>query len=222
MGHGAVGGIGQRHGQLDAVVPGFQGGDGGHGGSSDASRLPGVRRAVHGCHAALLALRTGVALHNGLFCDTMTSLTKQDRRMAPIDWQPDRTPTRAVAQPSLATAIGRGVLGRCPVCGGSQLFNGFLRVVKHCGQCDAPLGRARADDAPPYFTILVTGHIVVPLMMYVDRLREPSILTMAAIFLPLTLLLALGLLRPIKGGTVGLMVNLNMLQTDPTETPTGA
>ena len=28
---------------------------------------------------------------------------------------------------------------------------------------------ARADDAPPYFTILITGHIVVPLMFVVDR-----------------------------------------------------
>ncbi len=37
---------------------------------------------------------------------------------------------------------------------------------------------------------------------------------MAAIFLPLTLVLALGLLRPIKGATVGLMLNLNMLKSD--------
>jgi hypothetical protein len=30
--------------------------------------------------------------------------------------------------------------------------------------------------------------------------------------------LALGLLRPIKGGTVGLMLNLNMLKSDASET----
>ena len=40
---------------------------------------------------------------------------------------------------------------------------------------------------------------------------------MCAIFLPLTLVMALGLLRPIKGGTVGLMLNLNMLKSDPDE-----
>jgi len=107
-------------------------------------------------------------------------------------------------------------LGRCPACGKSHLFNGFLKVVANCGYCDAPLGLARADDAPPYFTIFVVGHIVVPLMMYVDRSHQPSTMTMAAIFLPMTLLLALTLLRPIKGGTVGLMVNLNMLKNDPT------
>jgi uncharacterized protein (DUF983 family) len=41
---------------------------------------------------------------------------------------------------------------------------------------------------------------------------------MAAMFVPLTLFLALTLLRPIKGGTVGLMVNLNMLKNDSTGT----
>ncbi|MDR3531704.1 MAG: DUF983 domain-containing protein [Rhodopila sp.] len=111
-------------------------------------------------------------------------------------------------------AIGRGLLGRCPACGESHLFNGFLRVVAKCTNCGAPLGLARADDAPPYFTILVTGHIIVPLLYVVDRMGEPPIWLMSAIFVPLTFFLALGLLRPIKGATVGLMLTLNMLKND--------
>ena len=118
----------------------------------------------------------------------------------------------------MLTAIGRGLLARCPACGKTHLFNGFLRVVAACSNCGAPLGLARADDAPPYFTILVTGHVVVPLMFIVDRMNEPPIWLMSAIFLPLTLFMALGLLRPIKGGTVGLMLNLNMLKSDSNET----
>jgi uncharacterized protein (DUF983 family) len=114
----------------------------------------------------------------------------------------------------MAEAIGRGLRCRCPACGKSHLFNGYLRVVAECRNCGAPLGLARADDAPPYFTILITGHIIVPLMFLVDRLQEPPIWVMSAIFLPLTLALSLGLLRPIKGGTVGLMLNLNMLKSD--------
>jgi uncharacterized protein (DUF983 family) len=51
----------------------------------------------------------------------------------------------------------------------------------------------------------------------VDRMGEPPIWVMSAIFLPLTFVMALGLLRPIKGGTVGLMLNLNMLKSDPNE-----
>ncbi len=137
--------------------------------------------------------------------------------MSTEPWRPDRSRQGpAHSSPPLATAIGRGLLGRCPACGEGHLFNGFLKVVANCAHCNAPLGLARADDAPPYFTIFVVGHIVIPLMMYVDRTQAPTSMTMAAIFVPLTLLLALTLLRPIKGGTVGLMVNLNMLKNDPT------
>jgi uncharacterized protein (DUF983 family) len=114
----------------------------------------------------------------------------------------------------MLTAIGRGLLGRCPACGKTHIFNGFLRVVSECKSCGAPLGLARADDAPPYFTILIVGHIVVPLLYTVDRMNEPPLWLMSAIFVPLTLILALGLLRPIKGGTVGLMLTLNMLKND--------
>ena len=137
--------------------------------------------------------------------------------MAPTQWQPDRViEPPAEPLPSLSTAIGRGLLGRCPSCGKSHMFNGFLRVVSACQNCAAPLGLARADDVPPYLTILVVGHIVIPLMMFVDRAHQPSTFIMSVTFLPLTLFLCLALLRPIKGGTVGLMVTLNMLKSDPT------
>ena len=50
--------------------------------------------------------------------------------MAPIRWQPDRTtPKPPWPVPSLATALGRGFVGRCPACGKGRLFDGFLRVV---------------------------------------------------------------------------------------------
>jgi len=115
--------------------------------------------------------------------------------------------------PSLAMAIGRGLVGRCPACGKGELFDGFLRVVAACRNCGAPLGLARADDAPPYFTILIVGHILVPLLLLTDRLEAPPLWVLWATFLPLTLILTLGLIRPVKGGTVGLMLRLNMLKS---------
>ena len=138
--------------------------------------------------------------------------------MKPTRW-PTETPAdtaepNAWPHPSMTTAIGRGLIGRCPACGQSHLFNGFLRVVPDCTNCGAPLGQARADDAPPYLTILLVGHIIVPLVFIVDRMGEPPIWLMSAIFLPLTLFLSLAFLRPIKGGTVAVMVNLNLLKSD--------
>jgi len=135
--------------------------------------------------------------------------------MAPIRWQPDRTiPKPPWPVPSLAVALGRGLLGRCPVCGKGRIFAGFLRVVDECSECHAPLGLARADDAPPYFTILIVGHIVIPAMLIMQKTMDPSTWLLSAIFLPLTVLLSVGLIRPIKGATVGLMLSFNMLKSD--------
>jgi uncharacterized protein (DUF983 family) len=117
--------------------------------------------------------------------------------------------------PSTGTAIGRGIVGRCPSCGKSHIFNGFLRVVPQCHICGAPLGSARADDAPPYFTILIVGHIIVPLILIWQRMSDPPTWLMSVVFVPLTLALTLALMRPVKGGVVGLMLSLNMLQTEP-------
>jgi uncharacterized protein (DUF983 family) len=144
---------------------------------------------------------------------------RKDLNMTTIKWQPDRSVvSRPWPHPPMAVAIARGLLGRCPACGKSHIFNGFLRVVAECSNCGAPLGLARADDAPPYFTILITGHIIVPLLFIVDRMNQPPVWLMSAIFVPLTFFMALGLLRPIKGGTVGLMLTLDMLKSDPSET----
>jgi uncharacterized protein (DUF983 family) len=132
-------------------------------------------------------------------------------------WQPERpSEPNPWPMPPLLTAIGRGLRGRCPACGKGRIFKGFLKVIAACDSCGAPLGLARADDAPPYFTILVVGHIVIPLMFLLDRSQEPPMWVMWAIFPALTLVLAVGLIQPIKGGTVGLMLNLNMLKSDPT------
>lgn len=136
--------------------------------------------------------------------------------MSVTRWEPDRTiPVPPWPMPTLGTAIGRGLLGRCPACGHRHLFNGFLRVVPECTACGAPLGLARADDAPPYFTVLITGHIIVPLLIEVQIHSDPPTWLLSAIFVPLTLIVALGLLRPVKGGTVGLMLRMGMLKSDP-------
>ena len=127
---------------------------------------------------------------------------------APIRWQP----VGAEGRPSVATAMWRGLCGKCPACGEAKLFSGYLKVVGSCPSCDAPVGLARADDAPPYFTILVVGHIIVPLMLWLERAYAPPLLVQTAIWVPLTLAMSLALLRPIKGATVGVMVACGMLK----------
>jgi uncharacterized protein (DUF983 family) len=135
--------------------------------------------------------------------------------MPTVRWQPDRTIAKPPwVVPSLATCLGRGFRGRCPSCGIGRIFDGFLTVVAECEHCHAPLGLARADDAPPYFTILIVGHIVIPALVFMQVYHDPPTWLLSAIFLPLTVILSLGLLRPIKGATVGGMLCFNMLKSD--------
>ena len=84
---------------------------------------------------------------------------------------------------------------------------------RNAPSCHAPLGTARADDAPPYFVILIIGHIVIPAMLLTQKLGNPTSLQLTAIFVPLTLVLALGLLRPVKGGVLAVLVTMGLLDS---------
>ena len=94
------------------------------------------------------------------------------------------------------------------------MFRGYLKVVPHCVACGAPLGKVRADDAPPYFVIFIVGHVVVGMMFAVDSAFKPALWLQAAIWLPVSLVMSLALLRPVKGAILGLMLKLNMVRAD--------
>jgi uncharacterized protein (DUF983 family) len=129
----------------------------------------------------------------------------------PVRWQPKRArPEQAWPMPTLIDALRRGAAARCPACGNSSLFSGWLRVQPICPACKAPLGALRADDAPPYFTIFIVAHFVIALAVALDFVISLSVAAELAIFLPLTAILSVALLRPVKGATVGLMLRLRM------------
>jgi uncharacterized protein (DUF983 family) len=105
---------------------------------------------------------------------------------------------------SVKRAMLRGAACRCPNCGKGRLFTGFITVVDRCEACGEDLSHQRADDAPPYFVIFIVGHVVVALVLMVERAYAPSLWVHMALWLPLTLVLSLVLLPPIKGAVVGL------------------
>ena len=130
-------------------------------------------------------------------------------------WQPDRSPVvPGWPVPPLLTAMWRGLRGLCPACGETHAFAGYLKVVPVCTNCAAPLGDFRADDAPPYFTIFIVGHVLIPVLYWVETAYRPALWIHAAIFIPVALIMTLGLLRPVKGATLGLMLTLGMVKTD--------
>ena len=128
-----------------------------------------------------------------------------------MPWTPERE-TAAVepAHPPVLTAFGRGMRGLCPACGQGRLFSGYLRLAPECTGCHAPLGRIRADDAPPYFTIFIAGHVLVPPMLWVQKAWQPEMWVHMAVWLPLFAIVSVLLLRPVKGAVVAWMMRLGL------------
>lgn len=114
------------------------------------------------------------------------------------------------AERSLRSGILRGAARRCPNCGKTALFRGYGTVVETCPSCGQEHGLYRSDDAPAYATIFVVGHLVVPLMLMVYMRTNWETWVHISLWLPITLILTLLLLPPIKGGIIGLQWALDV------------
>ena len=107
-------------------------------------------------------------------------------------------------------AMARGFVGRCPHCGRGRLFGRFLKPVATCAVCGEDFTHQRADDAPPYFTMVIVGHLVVPVMVATILLTNLSTTTYLLIWLPTIAILTVGLLQPVKGAIIAFQWALRM------------
>ncbi len=101
-------------------------------------------------------------------------------------------------------AMKRGFVCRCPRCGEGKLFKAFLKVNDECPHCHQDLSHHRADDLPAYLVIVIVGHILVPVFLWIETNYSPDVALQLAVYLPVTLLASLVLLQPVKGAVVGL------------------
>ncbi|ESY75156.1 hypothetical protein X740_31240 [Mesorhizobium sp. LNHC221B00] len=98
----------------------------------------------------------------------------------------------------------RGLLGRCPNCGEGKLFRGFTKTVDACSVCGEEIHHHRADDLPAYLVIVIVGHIILGAFMGVEATSTLSTWQHIVIWVPLTILLSVALLQPVKGAVIGL------------------
>jgi uncharacterized protein (DUF983 family) len=84
------------------------------------------------------------------------------------------------------------------------MFGSYLKVQPVCAHCKTPLHHHRADDAPPYFTMMIVAHLVVPGLLFMERLQQPPMWLHAAIWLPVTIILSWWLMPRVKGAIVGI------------------
>ncbi len=101
----------------------------------------------------------------------------------------------------------RGVMQTCPACGEGRIFGRYLKVNDSCPSCHEELHHQRADDAPPYFTMFIVGHIVVAAVM---AFIEQPVWVHAVVWPVVILGLSLWLLPRIKGALIGLQWALQM------------
>ena len=109
-----------------------------------------------------------------------------------------------------ATALLRGLRGRCPCCGHGRMFRAFLKVGDRCEACGEELHHHRADDFPAYIVIFIVGHALMPIVLYVETNFAPSYWIEAMIWLPAILISTIGLLQPTKGVIVALQWHMGM------------
>lgn len=104
---------------------------------------------------------------------------------------------------SFVTAAARGFAGRCPNCGLGKLFRAFLKPVDQCARCSEALGHIRADDGPAWLTILIVGHLVVPLLLIVEQHTDWPEWAATSFWSALVVVLVLLLLPRSKGAFIG-------------------
>lgn len=99
-------------------------------------------------------------------------------------------------------SMWRGWCRKCPNCGQGPLLHRYVKVNHACSHCQEELHHHRSDDGPAYFTILIVGHVVAPLMLWVFVEFRPEPLWMLVGFVTLAVGLCAYLLPRIKGAFV--------------------
>ncbi len=84
------------------------------------------------------------------------------------------------------------------------MLRGYLKVRDACPVCGEELYHHRADDGPAYLTILIVGHLLAPLLLFVFTKWRPEPLVLAVGFTIATIVLSLYLLPRLKGALVAL------------------
>lgn len=105
---------------------------------------------------------------------------------------------------SWVKAMARGFTRKCPSCGEGAIFSGYTTTHPACGTCGLDFTNHNADDAPPYFTIMVVGHIIIPLALTVQRFFDLSLTLQFAIWLPVLIISTYLFLPRSKGALIGL------------------
>jgi uncharacterized protein (DUF983 family) len=111
---------------------------------------------------------------------------------------PEQNPPFVSPPPS---SVAAGLSGRCPRCGRGALFKGplTLDVNPACSACGLDFRFIDSGDGPAVFAIFILGVVVLGLALIVEFKLSPPFWVHVLLWGPVTLGLAFGMLRPLKG-----------------------
>ena len=99
-------------------------------------------------------------------------------------------------EPSPAQAALRGL---CPRCGARTLFIGLATFAPKCRACGLDYAGFNVGDGPAAFLIFIVGGLVVALAIALELSMSPPWWVHVLLWVPLTAILTIGLLRIAKG-----------------------
>ena len=111
---------------------------------------------------------------------------------------PPATPAIS-ASPALS-----GLVGRCPRCGQGALFRRGLMLRGRCPTCDLDYTFIDTGDGPAVFAIFILGFLVLGMALIAEFKFHVPVWFHVAVWGLLTPLLAIAILRGLKGLLIGL------------------
>lgn len=90
-------------------------------------------------------------------------------------------------------------MGRCPNCGRGKLYRSYLKPVDRCAQCGEWFGDIEADDAAPWFTMLLVGFAVIPMFFILQKFMHLYFIATLLFFSIFILAIILIILPRMKG-----------------------
>jgi uncharacterized protein (DUF983 family) len=88
--------------------------------------------------------------------------------------------------------------GLCPRCGSGGLFCGIVQFSAQCRTCQLDFSQFNVGDGPAAFLIMIVGAIVTGLAVAVQLNFEPPFWVHIILWVPVTAILVVGLLRIAK------------------------
>ena len=111
---------------------------------------------------------------------------------------------------SLPSVLLSGLLKKCPRCAKGKIYSKYLKVNNYCLNCNEELASYRTDDFGPWLSIIVAGHIIVPLVLSLEKNYALALWIQASIWIPFTILIVLILLPMSKSICLAILWRLKM------------